>query len=70
MEFCVTIDRAAIAVQPFGIDIEPCVDGQTTTHGLWFDLTSLGGGIEFDQKATWRVPTNTCPQDFPNMRTP
>lgn len=69
IEFCINIDRAVIDA-PAGISTEDCVDGETAFLTTAFKLACDDTDVEFEQSATWRVPTNTCPQDFPNLRTP
>ncbi len=69
IEFCINIERAVIDA-PAGISTEDCVDGETAFLTTAFKLACGDTDVEFEQSATWRVPTSTCPQEFPNLRTP
>jgi hypothetical protein len=67
--FCISVDRALLDAPP-DISTEPCLDGEEAVLTHAFTLSCADGDIEFEQDATWRVPTSKCPQDFPKMRTP
>jgi hypothetical protein len=70
VEFCIDIDRAVIDA-PTGISTEDCVDGETAWLTTAFSLSCAASPpLFFEQSAAWRVPASTCPQDFPNLRTP